>query len=409
MHQKKLRILQLAPRFPFPADDGGKIGIGNILKEFSNQGAEVTFFSYYDNDRNKVTKEALEYGIKFTDVKLFEHSTKNTALRIFKSIIYNHSVYIEKHINIKIKDYISQLIKEKEFDIVHADHSCMANLALFVKNISGIPAGLRLHNIEWMIWKRYADNIKKNKLKQIYIELQAFYLRKEEKKIYSEMDVCFPITEPDKNRAIEIAPEGRYIVASAGVNTDEWIPSEKIQKNPFELILATTYQWRHNIDAVKWFIEKVLPELRKIIPEITLTLIGKEQPEWLSDNSISGVKSLGYVDKVQPYLNNASIYIAPLFVGSGIRIKILEAMAMELPVVATTIASEGINAKPEDGFILCEDKESYINSIMSLIKNPTYSNSIGKNARKFVMNEFSWQKNVQIMLNEYKRLAKFDN
>ncbi|OGU13502.1 MAG: hypothetical protein A2X61_06535 [Ignavibacteria bacterium GWB2_35_12] len=402
---KKIRILQIAPRFPFPADDGGKIGIANILKEFSNQGAEVTFFSFQDNIRNKVTPEALEEGKNYADIKLLEHSTKNSFYRIIKTFVNYQSIYIEKHINEKILNYISKLIQEKKFDVVHADHSCMARLALFVKKTSNIPAGLRLHNIEWVIWKRYAENLKRYNPKRLYVEQQTYFLRNEETKIYSKMDVCFPITEPDKQRAMELAPEGNYVVASAGVNPDEWKSSPDINRNPNQLILATTYQWIHNIEALKWFIEQVMPDLRKINPDITLNLIGKGQPKWLSKYSGIGVKPLGYVAQVQPYLNESAIYIAPLFVGGGIRIKILEAMAMELPVVATPLAAEGINAKPEDGLILSEDKDSFIKNILFLIKNPLYTKSLGKNARKFITREFSWKKNVEIMLNEYRRLT----
>ena len=407
MANRKLRILQLAPRFPLPADDGGKIGIANILKEFSNQDAEVTFFSFFDNNRNKIEESVIAEGKEYADIRLFKHNTTNTPFRIFKSIVNNHSVYIEKHINNKIKHYISELIKEKEFDIVHADHSCMGKLALYVKNKISIPAGLRLHNIEWTIWKKYADNIKGFSPKKMYVEQQAYYLRNEEKKMYSEMDICFPITEIDKIRAMELAPEGRYAVASAGVNSDEWKPAPNTERIPNMLILATTYQWRHNVDAVKWFITEVMTELKKVIPDIKLTLTGKDQPKWLSNYSNLGVNPVGYVNQVQPYLNQASIYIAPLFVGSGIRIKILEAMAMELPVITTHIAAEGIQAKSENGIIISENKEDFVNNIILLLKNQEYARELGKNARNYVINEFSWKKNVGIMLNEYKKLAKF--
>ncbi len=405
---KKIRILQLAPRFPFPADDGGKIGIANILKEFTEQGADVTFFSFHDKGRNSVTPEALEEGKSYADIRLLEHSTKNSPYRIIKTFVNYQSIYIEKHINVRIINYISELIREKKFDVVHADHSCMARLALFVKKTCNIPAGLRLHNIEWIIWKRYAENLKRFSPKRLYVEQQTYFLRDEETKLFSKMDVCFPITEPDKQRAMELAPDGNYVVASAGVNPDEWNPYSNIIKKPNQIILATTYQWRHNIDAVKWFIEQVMPDLRKINPDITLILIGKDQPKWLSKYSGLGVKPLGYVAQVQPYLNESAVYVAPLFVGGGIRIKIIEAMAMELPVVATPLAAEGINAKPEDGLILSDDKDSFIKNILFLVKNPLYTKSLGKNARKFVTKEFSWKKNVEIMLNEYSKLTKFN-
>ncbi|MFA6570996.1 MAG: glycosyltransferase, partial [Bacteroidota bacterium] len=349
--EKKIKILQIAPRFPFPTDDGGKIGIANIFREFSEQNCEVTFFCFVGKNEN-INEYALNEAIRYGEVILFEHSTENTPLRILKSFLYNQSIYLKKHNNKSIEKAISNMFENRTFDIIHADHSAMAPLALRCKNRYNIPVGLRLHNVEYLIWERYAENLKKNSPKYIFIKQQALALKKAESWIYKNADVCFAITEPDKHRALEIQPDANIIVASAGVNAEEWHPEPDIERNPFELILATTYHWIHNVNALKWFLDNVYPKVREKIPDISLTLIGKEAPEWLRDYQNQSVNLVGYVDKVQPYLNKAGIYIAPLFVGAGIRIKILEAMAMELPVVASPVAAEGIEANESQGLFI---------------------------------------------------------
>jgi glycosyltransferase involved in cell wall biosynthesis len=402
--EEKMNILQLAPRFPFPADDGGKIGIANILKEFSNQGADVTFFCFYDNGINAVSKEALSEGEKYADIYLMKHSTKNSVPRIISSVINNHSIYIHKHTGRKILRELSALLRKKKFDVVHADHTCMAGLALFAKEIQNIPAGLRLHNIEWLIWQRYAETLVKSNPKRFYVSKQAEILRKSEKEIYKKMDVCFAITEPDRQRAIELSPDSNVVVASAGVVPEEWKPDNNIKRDPNELILATAFNWVHNVDAIKWFLSEVLPYLKNKNEKIKLKLIGKNMPEWLSDYKDSAVEVVGYVDRVQPYLNQAGIYIAPLFVGGGIRIKILEAMAMELPVVASPVAAEGINAGRDQGLFISNNKDEFCENIIELCRNPEKALLYGKSAREFVIREYSWKKNVGIMLDEYRNL-----
>ena len=148
--------------------------------------------------------------------------------------------------------------------------------------------------------------------------------------------------------------------------------------------------------------KKVLPNVRKKNPEITLSLIGSKAPEWLKE--YEGVNLLGYVDKVQPYINKAGIYVAPLFVGGGIRIKILEAMSMEIPVVASPVAAEGITAGEEDGLIVRETADDFANAITDLSENYTKAEGYGKKARKYVIQNYSWQQNVGIMINEYRNL-----
>lgn len=399
---KKIRILQLAPRFPFPTDDGGKIGIANILKEFHNQNAEVTFFCFVEPGEN-IPESAIHDAKQYCNLILFEHSTKNSLKRIASSFLLNHSIYINKHLSDKVKKKLDKLSAELEFDVIHADHTCMAPAALYLKKKHGFPVGLRLHNIEWLIWKRYADDLPAWHPKRLYIHQQAYLLRQYEKLALSKMDINFAITGPDKLRALELTKDAKITIASAGVNPGEWEP-EAIDRNPNEIIIATTYKWVHNVKAVRWFVDKVLPIVKESIPEAFLTLIGKGAPERLNDYSDKGVKLQGYVDKVQPYLNKAAVYAAPLFVGGGIRIKILEAMAIELPVVASPVAAEGITAKPENGLLIADSEKEFADSIINLLSKPGIAKGLGQKAREYIVEEYSWQKNVGIMLKEYQRL-----
>lgn len=398
---EKLKILQLVPRFPFPLDDGGKIGIANIYKEFSRHGAEVTLFSL---GHEYVSKDAIEDAKAFGNVFLFSHNTENTTKRIILSALFNHSIYLKKHISSQIKSEIDRLIKSQKFDVIHADHTCMAPLALYAKKKFNIPVGLRLHNIEYTIWKRYADELNWYNPKKYYIIQQSNLLKKAEAEIIKKVDINFAITQPDKQKALELSPDSNVIVASAGVNHEEWSPDDNVKRNPKEIVLATTYHWIHNINGLKWFLNEVFPTIQSEIPDAQLTLIGKEAPEWLVNYKANGINVLGYVNKVQPYYNKASINIAPLFVGGGIRIKILEAMAMELPVVATPLAAEGIKL-PKTGLFIADNKDDFANKIIYLIKNPDTARKSGTQARQFVIENYSWEKNVRIMFDEYKKLT----
>ena len=332
-----MKILQLSPQFPLPTDNGGKIGIFNIFKEFAEQGAEVTFVCYAEDIDSEQLKIAEQYG----EVIIIRHSTKNTNLRIFNSLFSNIPLYLGKHFNDNIRKELKQIAKTHKFDVIHADHSCMAAPALFLKKMLNIPVGLRLHNIEYKIWRRYSNSLPKYSLKGMFVSDQANKLKAAESQLYGMADICFAITENDKKIAYQLNKNAKVIVASAGVDLHEW-KVEEVQRNNSEMILATTWDWVHNIDGAKWFVERVLPLVKKEFPDAQLTLTGKHLPDWFKDKKEFGVNPVGYVDDVKPYLNKANIYVAPLFVGSGIRIKILEALAMELPVIATSISAEGI-------------------------------------------------------------------
>lgn len=295
-------------------------------------------------------------------------------------------------------------MKDKKFDAIHVDHSCMMPLGILAKQILKIPLGLRLHNIEWTIWDRYAKTLPLYSPKFFYIKQQAKLLKKHEIGFYKQADICFAITDIDQALARFMSANANIKIASAGVNIQEWKP-KNIQRNQYEIILATTYKWIHNVNAVKWLINNVMPILKQSIPQIQLTLIGRGVPDWFANFKHIGVNPVGYVNQVQEYYNKASVFVSPLFVGGGIRIKILEAMAMKLPVVATPIAAEGINANHNNGLFIEQDTISFANRIIELLNNYSDTRNLGASARNFIIDNYTWHKNVSIMINEYKRMT----
>lgn len=401
--KEKLKILQLSPQFPFPDDDGGKISIANELRQFSLQGAEVTFFAFHKSLPKANLKSIAEtYG----KIVIYEHSTKNTISKILKYTILDQSIYLSKHYSDKIHDFLAKQVESDTPDVIHVDHSAMMPLAMKLRTDFNIPVGLRMQNVEWMIWQRYADFLPAWHPKRWFIARQAKLLKDAEIEFFSKMDIGFAITPNDRDVALRDAPQANIIAAGPGVDEKKFNPSPEITRNPYEMVIATIYSWVHNVDGVIWFIKNVMPRIREKFPEATLRLIGKNAPDSLANFKDMGVELVGYVDSVTPHLNKASVYIAPLFVGSGIRIKILEAMAMELPVVATSISAEGIKTAENNGLIITDNAEEQASAIIDMFTNQDKARELGKSARQFVLKEYSWHNNVKKMLDSYRSLVE---
>lgn len=394
-----MKILQLTPQFPFPEDDGGKISIANIYNTLLDLNCEVEMISISNFD---IPDKEIEKYRRNGKIHIIRKDTKNTASRILKNFITNNSIYIEKHYSKDLISNIESIVDMNTIDVIHSDHSNMARIGIELSQKYKIPVGLRLHNVEFMIWKRYYEELGFFNPKKIFIGQQYRLLMKEEAKFLNQVDVAFSITAKDKERALEIAPIANVVVATAGVNLDLWNPDKINSAIKYSLIIATTFNWIHNINALRWFFENVQPILKSKYNEIETRIIGKNPPAEFDKYKETGVKILGYVDDVKPYMNDSQIYIAPLFVGSGIRIKILEAMAMELPVVATDISAEGIEADESDGLFRANTKEEYIKTILFLLEDEVRRKDLGQKARKFIEENHTWEKNISIMLNHYK-------
>jgi glycosyltransferase involved in cell wall biosynthesis len=253
------------------------------------------------------------------------------------------------------------------------------------------------HNIEYTIWDRYASVLSNLHPKKWYILNQAKKLREEESHFYHQADVCFAITEADKTRANQLARGANVCVATAGVNLDEWNPLPNISKENALMVLATNYDWIHNVDGAIWFIKEVLPLVIKQYPNAKLQLIGKNPPDALKQLQSNSVEVLGFVPSVKEYLSRANIYVAPLFVGGGIRIKILEAMAMHLPVVATSVSAEGIVAGEADGLFRADSASATSNVIIKLLDDKTLASERGAAAAEFISQNHTWKQCVGIM------------
>lgn len=397
-----MKILQLTPQFPFPADDGGRIGIANIYYQFLEQGNEVEMVCM---SRFPINHEEIEKYKKKGKISIIEMDTKNTKFRVVSYFLKNKSLYIEKQYSPTLIDKIESLVDMSTIDVIHADHSNMARVSLELSKKHKIPVGLRLHNIEYLIWKRFYEGLGTFNPKRIFIGQQYWLLKKLETRFINNSDVSFAITKEDQIRALELAPKANVVVASAGVDIDLWKPDSPVEKDPFSLIIATTFNWFHNVNAVQWFLDNVQPVLNSKYPDVSLSIIGKNPPNRFEEYKEIGVDKFGYVDDVKPYFNKSQVYIAPLFVGGGIRIKILEAMSLGLPVVATDISAEGIEATQEQGLIRANTIEEYVHQIEKLFDNDEHRAQLGKNARSFIEEKHTWKSNVKIMIDEYSRLV----
>lgn len=384
-----MRIVQVMPQYPFPMTDGGKVGLGSIALELVAQGHTVVVVCYAPAGTAAVHSDGL-------DVRMVPHSTTNTPLRIAASLVRRRALYMSKHDTAAMEHAIAQAIADINADVVVADHTCMAPMVQRAAQSARRPWALRLHNVEWMIWHRYAERYPWRHPARWYVQGQAARLRREEALILGQASVVFAITSTDAERALAMQPQARIVVAPAGVHAEQW-KRLRIPATPPQVIMASNYRWVHNADALRWFVENVWPEVHRQTGS-TLHVVGTDVPQWLSDMAVKGaVKSAvnsivaeGFVPNLAERYRTASVSIAPLFVGSGMRIKILEAMAAGLPVVSTSVGAEGIELFEDDGLFRTDDVRTMTSKLVELLKDPDLCARWGASAQQRVGETYSW-------------------
>lgn len=378
-----MNILQLSPQYPFTESDGGKKSIAMFFKGFTRLGHTVSLVYLGDSPTNH--KYSLpENG----EIFRIHHSTKNTLKRKLEAIFSSESIYIKKHNSSLVQKNLLEFVKNRNFDIVHADHTAMAELALFIGKHLNIPVVLRLHNVEWKIWERYANRCSHFSPIYYYIKRQANLLKQKETELCKQCDYCLTITDKDKEAVYAMSPDIHVETIPFGVNIPQTNIKGNSGKEQYSMLLATTWAWIHNVDGALWFINNVLPIVRKSLPDAKLYLLGKHLPETFEKFRDSGVVPVGYVDDIEEYYNRCMIFVSPLFVGSGIRIKILEAMGYGLPVVATEVGAEGIEAEQSDGLFVSDSAKEQANLIIELLRKGKEIFTIGTKAQKLINKKY---------------------
>lgn len=398
----RMKILQLTPRTMLPADDGGRISMWNVTKHLARCGADMTVISL---DEHVSSDEVRTHeGVTFRHVHL-RHSTRNTVAAVASSVLSSQPLYLRKHGSAEVTSAISALCEKERFDSVHADHTAMAPLALALKSAYDLPVGLRLHNVEWMIWQRYADSLSASDPRRWFVQSQATKLRRAEAACIASCDISWTMSSVDERRARELAPDARIATAAAGVNTAEWSPADDRIGEQYDLILAASWSWIHNVRGLQWFVSRVLPLVRADLPQVRLILPGKNLPEEFTNAQDRGIHALGYVPVMQEHYHAASVFVCPLFVGSGVRIKIMEAMAAGLPVVATHVGAEGVEATAEDGLYVSDDPAEQARYIIGLLTDVGGRQRLSRRARAYVRAHHEWSEEIGKMYREYELLT----
>jgi glycosyltransferase involved in cell wall biosynthesis len=288
-------------------------------------------------------------------------------------------------------ELIERLMKESSYDIIHIDHAHMGKYGLWMKEKYDIPIVLREHNYETVLYERYAAN-EKNPLKKLVATIHGKRLRKEEARFFRAFDATIPITQQDEALMRRDVPNATYYTIPAGVDLEDFNPTPE-PEIPNSILWIGGTNWRPNLDAIEFFAKEIFPLIVKVLPEATFDIVGEntDRLQHLITSGNTSIRLHGRVPDIRPFMSKSAVMICPLRVGGGMRLKLLDFFAAGKAVVSTRIGAEGNAARDGEHLLLRDDKESFAQAVIMLLKDETLRKKLGTNARTLVEQEYSWE------------------
>lgn len=390
-----MRILYLAPHEPWPLNTGARLRDYHLARELAHR-ASVTFAGV----RNETDPEspAPPSDCGFERTVMLTKKASYTAGNVLRGLAGPMPVTILNYWSDQMRRQIATLVEEGRFDSVQVEAVHFAMYLDVIRAASSRPVLISdWHNIESEMMWRYGD--KASLPRKFVARRTAALIEGVERQILSVCDACTVVSEREREKIQAMFGYADAVVIPNGMAVADYSAAEManaMQQSPVSLVpgyllFVGSMDYHANVEGVTWFVGEVWPRLRKRFPEVKLAIVGRNPSPAVLKLQGPDVVVTGTVADVRPYYAGASAMVAPLRVGSGTRLKILEAMAAGVPVVATRLGAEGIDVSTGNDILLADTAEDFANAVERILESPDLATSIVGGAKKLVEDHYDWR------------------
>ncbi len=366
-------------------------------------GLEVSLFSL-NPYKSKIDVDDI-YDPVFDNIKFHSFSLDTEVnvwgalINIFSSQSYNVSRYYDDEAERLLED----MLKENEYDIVQFEGLFVVPYLDVVKANSKAKIIYRAHNIEFDIWERIAL-IEKFTPRRKYLQFLARRLKVYETEQINRFHQIFAISEQDRQSILRFGCEIAIEVFPVALDFEKYVTSATANTFP-TLFHLGAMDWRPNREGLEWFLDEIWPDIETLNSELRFYIAGKNMQKEFFDYDSENLVVEGEIFDAIEFINSKDIMIVPLLSGSGMRVKIVEGMAMKKCIIATSMAAEGIRCNPGKDILIANTADEFYRSILQCITNPDKRREIGESARRTVERDHDISSISKRILNIYQKVV----
>ena len=383
-----MKILQITNKVPYPEKDGGAIACMNLLRGLSKNGHELTLLAMTTLKHN-VSIEDIPNNIKeLTEIRLVDVPAPITIPGAIKNLLFSNLPYnAQRFISEEFSNSLMSLFKEKEFDLIQLEGLYICPYIPLIRRYSKAKIAYRAHNVEYEIWDRTAKLA--GGIKKWYFRILSKRIKKFEKSWMDSYDLLVPITHRDGQILNQLGNTKPIHVSQTGIDTTHLIKDNSDLEYP-SLFHIGSLEWTPNQEGLIWFLDYCWENICEKYPDLKFYVAGRNAPEWLKEKlDKENIVFLGEIDDAYSFMNSKSIMLVPLHSGSGMRIKIIEGMALGKAIVSTTIGTEGIKTTNNENILIADTIDEFNRAIIQLIENKNLFTRISDNASLFIHENFN--------------------
>ena len=375
-----MRLFALLSRFPYPLEKGDKLRAFHQLRILSKH-HEIYLCALHENElESSWVNEVKQYCTELETIKISRVGQfVNLGLSLFRSEPFQVAYFYQKAAQKRVSDCIEKWNPD-------AIYCQLLRTAKYVEHVNSIPKVIDFQDAFSKGIERRLETDAWYLKPVLYSELGRLNLY--EKKVFERFDHCTIISEQDRDQ-LPFGQRDEVTIVRNGVELDDFQPSSELRT--VNVLFAGNMGYPPNVDAAIFLENEVMPLVRAQIPEAKLMLAGARPDQKVKDLANDLTEVTGWVDDIRDCYAQAKVFVAPMMIGTGLQNKLLEAMAMEIPCITSTLANNALKAKPDSEILIAKTAQEYADSVIELLQNAEKAKRIAAAGHELVSKQFSWE------------------
>lgn len=393
-----MNILFVANRFPYPPYRGDKLKIFNLAKQLCKNHNIFLITFIQNKDELEYIKELKDY---FKDIQVVYLPKYKSILNCIVNLFSAKPFQVNYFHSGKFEETLDEFLNKNNIDIIHTQHLRMSQ---YTYNLNNVMRVLDLPDAYSLYWKR-RSKLDKGFLRKKFDRIEYEKVLKYED-IIKNFDLTLVCSEEDKSSLGDKSQLNKIKILPNGIDLSTFYSEGHDYNIDDRIIFTGNMDYFPNIDAAIYFSKEIFPEILKKFPKVKFYIVGQRPSKKVMDLQSDKIIVRGFVNSIADEYKWSSIAVSPVRVGAGTLNKVLEPMAMGIPVVSSKVGFQGLGAKSGDGVILAKNREEFIESISHLLSDPDYRKTVGENGKDIIKENFGWDKIAKDLEKYFFQLCK---